>query len=181
MKRVAEDEEERSSGKRPSVVRFFGGKKSETGFLSNFFDSPIVIDGVEWPTAEAYYQAGKFTSESHRERIRNASTAYKAKNLGNLKRGRWPDKYVDGAIALARQEGVTMRVDWEDIKEQVMERALVAKFTQHKELASRLAATWPAVLEEASPYDSYWGTGRTGTGRNRLGHLLMKVRAQFLK
>jgi predicted NAD-dependent protein-ADP-ribosyltransferase YbiA (DUF1768 family) len=34
-------------------------------------------------------------------------------------------------------------------------------------------------LVENSPYDYYWGVGRNGTGKNRLGILLMKLREEL--
>jgi hypothetical protein len=36
-----------------------------------------------------------------------------------------------------------------------------------------------APLVEASPFDAYWGCGRSGKGKNRLGQLLMQVRAKL--
>jgi N-glycosidase YbiA len=57
--------------------------------------------------------------------------------------------------------------------------ALRAKFTQHEGLKSKLLATGDARLVEHTKNDSYWADGGDGTGRNRLGELLMKVRAEL--
>lgn len=38
-------------------------KTGEFGWLSNFAAYPIVIDALEWPTAEHYYQGSKFIAE----------------------------------------------------------------------------------------------------------------------
>jgi predicted NAD-dependent protein-ADP-ribosyltransferase YbiA (DUF1768 family) len=35
------------------------------------------------------------------------------------------------------------------------------------------------VLVEHTARDSYWGDGGDGSGRNRLGHLLMQLRAEL--
>jgi predicted NAD-dependent protein-ADP-ribosyltransferase YbiA (DUF1768 family) len=34
-------------------------------------------------------------------------------------------------------------------------------------------------LPKPRPTDFYWGVGRDGTGQNRLGHLLMRIRAEL--
>ena len=60
-----------------------------------------------------------------------------------------------------------------------MYRALIAKFTQHAYLMRLLLETGKRKLVERSPYDSYWGDGPDGNGKNRLGELLMKLRAAF--
>ena len=57
-----------------------------------------------------------------------------------------------------------------------MYKALQAKFYQHKRLGQQLRDTGDRDLIEHSPYDSYWGDGGDGTGKNRLGLLLMRLR-----
>ena len=57
--------------------------------------------------------------------------------------------------------------------------ALRAKFKQHKDLQERLLATYPRELVEDSPMDSYWGVGKNGDGRNRLGRLLEQLREEL--
>ena len=57
-----------------------------------------------------------------------------------------------------------------------MFKALQAKFTQHKDLKELLLSTKNRELVEHSPYDSYWGDGGDGSGKNKLGILLMKLR-----
>jgi N-glycosidase YbiA len=42
-----------------------------------------------------------------------------------------------------------------------------------------LISTNDRPLVESSPYDYYWAAGQDGTGQNRLGHLLMQVRAEL--
>ena len=45
--------------------------------------------------------------------------------------------------------------------------------------ASFSSGTGEEELAEAAPTDFYWGVGRDGTGQNRLGHLLMRIRAEL--
>lgn len=60
-----------------------------------------------------------------------------------------------------------------------MREALLAKFTQHALLGAELLATGDALLVEHSKKDRYWGDGGDGSGRNRLGALLMSVREEL--
>ena len=60
-----------------------------------------------------------------------------------------------------------------------MYKALLAKFTQHNDLKKLLLGTGERKLIEHSPYDSYWGDGGNGTGMNRLGELLMRLRCEL--
>ena len=57
--------------------------------------------------------------------------------------------------------------------------ALRAKFTQHEELKATLLGTGDAILVEHTANDSYWGDGGDGSGKNRLGQLLMKLREEL--
>lgn len=70
----------------------------------------------------------------------------------------------------------TVRSDWERVKDVVMRDGLMAKFSQNAAMKKMLLETGDAVLVEKSPRDSYWGIGKDGKGRNRLGELLMEVR-----
>ena len=70
---------------------------------------------------------------------------------------------------------VKLRKDWEDIKLQVMENALRLKF-QDSTLRKKLIATGDEELIEGNPWeDRYWGVCN-GSGKNKLGKLLMKIR-----
>ncbi|RKP10756.1 hypothetical protein THASP1DRAFT_21575 [Thamnocephalis sphaerospora] len=71
------------------------------------------------------------------------------------------------------------RLDWEEVKEAIMRRALIAKFQTHSILRHKLLATCNARLVEHTYNDRYWGDGGDGTGRNRLGKLLLDVRQKL--
>ena len=59
--------------------------------------------------------------------------------------------------------------------------ALYAKFTQHERLTKMLLDTGDRKLVEHTTRDSYWGDGGDGSGQNRLGKLLMKLREELRK
>jgi ribA/ribD-fused uncharacterized protein len=60
-----------------------------------------------------------------------------------------------------------------------MLEAVRAKFTQHDDLKEILLGTGDAKLVEHTEWDSYWGDGGDGSGKNRLGHILMQVREEL--
>ena len=136
----------------------FYGQKNEYAWLSNFSPHPFALDGKSWATVEHYFQAAKFPGTDYSERIRLAKTPSYSKQLG-------------------RSRSVPIRPDWEAVKEDVMRRALRAKFTAHRDLLEMLLSTGEEELVENSPSDSYWGCGKLGNGRNRLGHLLTELRS----
>ena len=60
-----------------------------------------------------------------------------------------------------------------------MRYAVQAKFDTHQRLRTELIATQTETLIEDAPTDYYWGAGRTGTGKNRLGEILMETRTGY--
>jgi len=140
------------------TIEFSSKIEKYTG-LSNFYNSPFTIDGLQYTTVEHYFQEQKFpTDPDLQSKIRNAPTPQKAKLLGKTKTAHF-------------------REDWESVKEEIMLKALLAKFNQNPVLSDLLKSTNNAILKEKSPWDSYWGIGRYGKGKNRLGILLMEVRS----
>ncbi len=71
---------------------------------------------------------------------------------------------------------VKLRKDWEEVKIKWMYVVVYHKFNPNPEL---LLKTGNAKLVEASPFDYFWGQGRSKTGSNVLGQILMIVRDQL--
>ncbi len=137
---------------------YFYSKTNAYYELSNFSPHGFPLDGVYWPTVEHYFQAQKFPSDpAYQEKIRQTRTPKEAKSLG-------------------RSRKVPLRPDWEQVKEEVMRKGLRAKFTTHPELTALLLGTGTRQLIENAPSDYYWGCGQSGSGKNRLGVLLMELR-----
>jgi predicted NAD-dependent protein-ADP-ribosyltransferase YbiA (DUF1768 family) len=61
-----------------------------------------------------------------------------------------------------------------------MEALLRLKLAQHSWVRERLLATGDAEIIEDSPKDSFWGRGPDWKGKNHLGRLWMKLRAELL-
>jgi ribA/ribD-fused uncharacterized protein len=145
-----------------SAIHFYSRRAGYYEF-SNFAPFGFEDNGAYWPTVEHYFQAQKFSAPEHanyREMIRQAKTSKIAKSHGRTRK-------------------IKIRPDWEEVKDDVMLYALRRKFEQHPGLRELLLSTGELILVEASPYDSYWGSGRQGNGRNRLGQLLMQVRTEI--
>ena len=60
-----------------------------------------------------------------------------------------------------------------------MERSVRRKFELYPDRRALLLATGEEELAEAAPTDYYWGIGRDGNGQNKLGLLLMRLRAEL--
>lgn len=129
----------------------------EYRFLSNFFPSPVTYEGIEFPTVEHAFQAAKTMDTVERIRIAELKKPGEAKRAGRK---------------------VALRPDWENVKEKIMLDILRLKFA-YPDLRKYLLNTGEVKLEEGNTWgDRYWGTC-FGIGRNRLGHLLMKLRKEL--
>jgi N-glycosidase YbiA len=144
----------------PRQIIHFYSTTGEYGCFSNLSKHTVFLKKKRWPTTEHYFQAQKFAGEPDEEEIRMANKPMLAARMG-------------------RERKRPLRRDWESVKEQVMLEALRAKFTQHEELTAILLSTGDAVLVEHTANDNYWGDGGDGSGKNRLGILLMQVRAEL--
>ena len=155
------------------IVYFYGVKDwKEFFFMSNFYRAPILIDEKIWPTSEHYYQAMKFSKQKVEKCNKKDESQVDLVEKVRL------SKNPKQATVIGRT--FTIRKDWPKVKEGFMEIALKAKFTQHKDLQMKLLKTEKKKLVERTPKDSYWGDGGDGSGQNRLGYLLEKVRDNLL-
>jgi ribA/ribD-fused uncharacterized protein len=148
----------RVSLKSTMAIYFYSAREQPYGCFSNFSPHGIMLDGLWWPTSEHYFQAQKYAGTPFVETVRAAPTPKAAANLG-------------------RKRTLPLRPDWEEVKDDVMRRAVLRKFETHAELRSLLLGTGDEEIVENAPSDYYWGCGKDGTGKNMLGRILMEVRA----
>jgi ribA/ribD-fused uncharacterized protein len=131
--------------------------ENEFAFLSNFYPSKICYEGIEYPTVEHAFQAAKTFDFEQRVAIAAAPTPGKAKRMGRR---------------------VSLRQDWEEVKDSIMEELVRRKF-KDKHLALLLWSTGEKELIEGNWWnDTYWGVCN-GVGRNQLGKTLMKIREEI--
>lgn len=140
------------------TIFFYGARHKPYGCFSNFSPHGFELDGVWWPTSEHYFQAQKFAGTPFADQIRQAPAPHEAAKMG-------------------RRRSLPLRPDWEAIKDQVMLAGVLRKFETHADIRAVLLATEEEPLVENAPRDYYWGCGADGGGQNKLGQVLMMVRA----
>ena len=139
----------------PARIPEFQG---EYRFLSNFWPAEVRFEGLIYPSSEHAYQAAKSLDPAERKRIAALPTPSAAKKAG---------------------AALKLRPNWDTEKFNVMETVVRDKFTRHADLRVKLLATGDAELIEGNTWgDRTWGVFE-GKGENRLGKILMKIRAEL--
>ena len=143
-------------------VLFYGARSGKFGPFSNFALYPFYLDQEMWATSDHYFQAYKFhgTDPKHFMVIWGARTPAEAAKMG-------------------RDRSHPLRKDWLAVKDDVMRRAIRAKFDAHDDIRTLLLSTCDREIIEDSPVDYYWGCGADKTGKNMLGILLMELRGIY--
>lgn len=139
---------------------YFYKVNEEYGCFSNFSHHGFELDGKCWMTSEHYFQAQKFYGTEYAEIIRLLDNPMKAAEMG-------------------RNCNLPLREDWEEIKDDVMRKAVYAKFSQNIELKNILLNTDSEYIVENTSNDYYWGCGTNGSGKNMLGIILMEIREKL--
>ena len=153
---------------------FFWHEYAENGYMSNWYESPFVIDGFRYRHVEQYLMAEKakiFNDLKSYATILKAKTPKECKDLGR-KVSPYDDKV------------------WTNVRYDVLKTGVYAKFSQNPELKQMLLSTGDAILAEASPYDAIFGIKlaakdavktlqKDWPGSNLLGKALMEVRSEL--
>ena len=151
----------------PKEIRFCT-PKGKYWFLSPLADFPIkmAVDGTDYvfPTVEHYYQAMKFYASDKRFDV-----ILKLKN---------PDEVR--LLTKTAEYKINRRKDFDINKFNIMEKALYAKFIQNPDAAELLKSTGDAILIKSCPVCYKCGFGE-GSGMNRMGKVLMKIRSEIQK
>lgn len=143
-----------------NFVPFYGNRGQD--LFGNFwqFSRNMEYCGIKANNVEALYHAMKFPDEIRK----------KFNKLGPLE-----------AFHLSRRYKNYIRKDWDEIKEDIMLDLLRIKF--RKPICSLvLLLTGSKYLVEHNPVkgrDSFWSDDNDGSGKNRLGILLMKIRREL--
>jgi ribA/ribD-fused uncharacterized protein len=138
-----------------------GFNDEPTACFSSFVPSPFLLDGLEWPSANHYFQAQKFVDEDYKEAIRSQPDSFSASTLG-------------------KNRGKPIQQDWDQKRYAVMEKAVEAKFSQNADMRAVLLATSKAILCH-NPEDGFWGDGIGcgGSHLNSMGKILMATREKL--
>lgn len=145
-------------------IRFYQAKEKPYGMFSNLYRRPITFEGETFQTSEHAYQAGKARKEEVRA---------------------WLMAAPSPALLAMAAHGLyvwDVHPDWSKTKFDRMKKILLAKFTQHQDLQDLLLSTGDKRLVESATVDNavnrLWGEVN-GKGQNKLGELLMEVRAEI--
>lgn len=144
----------------PSEIREFKGRWA---FLSNFHPAVLVWEGIQYPTSEHAFNAGKTLDLDVRRDIARAPTPREAKRRG-------------------RSRSLVLRDGWDErVRFEVMASVLDAKFRSDPRRIEALLSTGAAMLVEGNRWcDVTWGrclcSKHRGGGENHLGRLLMDLR-----
>jgi len=148
----------------PTEVRFYRASERPYGAFSNLYRREIDFQGEKFATSEHAYQAGKARKPEVRK---------------------WLMEAPSPALLAMAAHGLyvwDISPDWSKLKFDRMKRVLQAKFIQHEDLKQLLLSTGMARLVESATVDNavnrLWGEV-DGVGKNKLGELLMEVRAEL--
>ena len=140
--------------------------------LSNFSAFAVQIGSWVFPTSEHAYHWHKFGS---------APSGYMASVMISVaeKVATAPSAHESFKVAEANKS--LRRVDWDDVKVNIMREIIRAKVGQHEYVRRKLLATGDRELVENSWRDDFWGWGPNRDGQNMLGKLWMEVRAELVQ
>jgi ribA/ribD-fused uncharacterized protein len=133
-----------------NIKGFFG----EYRWLSNFHETPVIFEGVIYPSTENAYQAAKCLDLSQKEQFVTCAPS-EAKKLS---------------------KSITIRENWDSFKYDIMSFVVFDKFYRDYELRLKLLETDNKYIEETNHWnDTYWGFCN-GRGQNKLGKIIMGIR-----
>ena len=149
----------------------FHNPNEENGYLSNWYPSPFTVEKKNFSSMEQfmmYQKAICFGDEAVAKNILSTDDASQIKALGRQVKNY--DEHI-----------------WNGIRQIVVYKGLLAKFSQNKDLKDRLKSTGEAILAECAVKDLIWGVGLSmkdpnrldktkWEGQNLLGYTLMMVR-----
>ena len=152
----------------------FHNPDEENGYLSNWYMSDFIVDGIKYSSMEQYMMYMKaltFNDTESADKILSISDVAEIKELGrNVK------NYND--------------VIWNGVRQVIIYKGLIEKFKQSIELRELLISTGEDVLAECAVSDKIWGIGLSmydkdrfdmskWKGQNLLGFALMLVRDEL--
>ena len=150
---------------------FFHRPEEPHGYLSNWYTSPFDLDGMHFSSVEQYIMYRKcmiFGDETSAKAVLATEDTAAQQAIGRKAAG-----YI-GSV-------------WAGMRQMVVLRGLMAKFSQNEDLKQKLLDTGDAYFVECAGSDKIWACGirlnddkrfdaSNWTGDNILGFALMEVR-----
>lgn len=158
------------------TIFFYSHTRGDYPWMSQFYQCSFAIGNTKYTCAEQYMMA-------HKALLLDDMKSYE--NI--MKVGYAPNRIrVIGRHIVNTENGSDDK--WETYREEIAFAGNMLKFQQNPKLRKALLATGNAVLAEAAPRDEIWGIGLSVAeaqrgapwrGRNLLGKVLMRVRAEL--
>ena len=140
------------------MINHISSFDGDYSFLSNFYPTEVIFDGMIYPSSEHAFVAAKTTDGTTRRIISRLPTADAAKKYGRK---------------------IKLRDNWNQIRLDLMYEIVLSKFRHSQDLRNWLLLTGDSQLIEGNWWgDTFWGVCR-GAGSNHLGKILMKVREEL--
>lgn len=150
--------------------------RKEHIFLNNFEPSPLKDEkGKSFMSVEHYYQAHKFDNFADGEEFKKAFEDILIQEDADKCKKKMKT-YINGSL----KDKWQIEKWGKGYKDLIMKKALMFKFSQHRDMLKGLLETKGKKLIERSESDSYWG-GFLPNSLNKLGEMLMKLRDYYLK
>ncbi len=151
---------------------FFHSPTGPHGYLSNWYPSPFDLDGIHYCSAEQYIMYQKcliFGDTASAQAILAADDPKIQQKIGKKAKG-----FIENI--------------WAGLRQLILLRGLLGKFSQNEELKKKLIDTADAWLVECAHSDTVWACGirinetwrfdaSKWRGQNILGFALMEVRS----
>ncbi len=149
----------------------FHNPDEENGYLSNWYLSEFTVDNISFSSMEQYMMYKKAVCFGDKE---TAAQILATNNTAEIKAlGRLVANYNDHM--------------WNGVRQIIVFKGLVAKFSQNNDLKQQLKATGTSLLAECAVNDKIWGIGLSMTdpqrldtskweGQNLMGYALMMAR-----
>ena len=152
----------------------FQNPDEDYGFLSNWYLSNFVVDGINFSSMEQYMMYMKATLFND---TNIASQIMETSDVGKIK-------------ALGRSVSNYNDIIWNGMRQPIIFKGLMEKFKQNENLKTELLKTGDAILAECAVQDQIWGIGLSmkdpnkndmtrWRGTNLLGFSLMLVRSEL--
>ena len=152
-------------------IRCFHNPDEENGYLSNWYLSEFKIDSIKFSSMEQYMMYKKAIVFNDNK---IAKEILETKDVSKIK-------------ALGRQVSNYNDTHWNGVRQIIIYKGLLEKFSQNEDLKKRLLNTGNDILAECAVQDKIWGIGLSmkdvnrwdmekWRGENLLGFALMMVR-----
>lgn len=155
-------------------IRCFHNPDEENGYLSNWYLSEFKIDSIKLSSMEQYMMYKKAIVFDDTE---IAKEILETTDVSRIK-------------ALGRQVSNYNDTHWNGVRQIIIYKGLLEKFSQNEDLKKRLLNTGNDILAECAVQDKIWGIGLSmkdvnrwdmekWRGENLLGFALMMVREEL--